>query len=212
MKKLIMAACVVALGTSAFAQSPVSTRLRPNVDYGTYGGPTTAPTDNYGTRHSREPLLGLEGPYRLYGVPDDIAAAEAQQQQTRDAAVEFGRYRRQFTGSTQFWMDDHRTDLAKARYAMDEPMFRALHPPEYYGHGGYLYHTADSVGAEVVWGAGRPVPTANTVPNTVPLTVPGTDDVIAVPTANTRTTSASRMIAGEKPVYDATSSLNGSSH
>jgi hypothetical protein len=212
MKKLIMAACVCALGTSAFAQTPVSARPRPSVDYGMYGGPTAAPADNYSTRHSREPLLGLEGPYRLYGVPDDLTAAEIQQQQIRDAAVEFGRFRRQFNGSTQFWMDEHRTELAKARYAMDEPMFRALHPPEYYGHGGYLYHTADSVGAEVVWGAGRPVPTANTIPNTTPLTVPGTDEVIGVPTARTRTTSATRMIAGEKPVYDATSSLNGSSH
>src|SRR3984957_5555175 len=203
MKKLIMAACVLALGTSAFAQTPVSMRPRPNVDYGMYGGATAAPADNYGTRHSREPLLGLEGPYRLYGVPDDLTAAEMRQQQIRDAAVEFGRFRRQFTGSTQFWMDEHRTELPKARYAMDEPMFRALHPPEYYGHGGYLYHTADSVGAEEGWGAAPPVPTANTIPNTAPLTGPGTDDVIGVPTARTRPTSASRMIAGEKLVYDA---------
>ncbi len=210
MKKLIMAACVVALGTSAFAQTPLSARPRPNVDYGMYGGPSAAPADNYSTRQSREPLLGLYGPYKLYGVPDDLTAAELQQQQVRDAAVEFGRFRRQFTGSTQFWMDEHRTELAKARYAMDEPMFRALHPPEYYGHGGYLYHTADSVGAEVVWGAGRPAPSANTIPNTTSLTVPGTDDVIPVPTASRHTPSTQRMIAGERPVYDATSALNGS--
>jgi HAMP domain-containing protein len=207
MKKLILAACVIALGVPAFGQVPKAVQSRPNVDYGMYGGPVTAPADNYATPREREPLLGLYGPYHLYGVPDDITAAEQRQADVRAAAVEFGQFRRQFTGSTQFWMDHHRTELAKSRFAMDEPMWRAVHPPEYFGHGGYLYNTAESVGAEVVWGAGQPVPTANTVPNTVPLTVPGTDEVIPVPTARARTSSTSRMIAGEKPIYDANSAL-----
>jgi hypothetical protein len=207
MKKLMLAACVVAVGVPAFAQSPQALRTRPNVDYGMYGGPSTAPADSYATPREREPLLGLYGPYKLYGVPDDITAAEMRQADIRAAAVEFGQFRRQFTGSTQFWMDQHRTELAHSRYAMDEPMWRALHPPENFGHGGYLYNTAESVGAEVVWGAGRPVPTANTIPNTVPLTVPGTDEVIPVPTARARSTSASRMVAGERSIYDATSTL-----
>jgi hypothetical protein len=207
MKKLMLAACVVALGVPAFGQTRKALAPRPNVDYGVYGGPSSAPADNYATPREREPLLGLYGPYHLYGVPDDLAAAEQRQAEIRAAAVEFGTFRRQFTGSTQFWMDHHRTELAKSRYAMDEPMWRALHPPENFGHGGYLYNTAESVGAEVVWGAGHPVPTANTVPNMVPLTVPGTDDVISVPTARARSSSTSRMVAGERSIYDATSSL-----
>jgi hypothetical protein len=80
----------------------------------------------------------------MYGVPDEITAADKAREARRDAAVEFGMYRRQFTGSTEFWMDYDRTRLAKVRYSMDESMWSGLHPLYDFGDGGYMYNTAVS--------------------------------------------------------------------
>jgi len=253
MKKLILAACVAALGVpvSAQQQSPppqpqppitnenpgmfsagiaaqpspaaqlgpahqgqvnVQTPAPPpppapdaNTDYGYYGGPTApqsmAPkTQRYG-RSSR----GYDGFYKLYGVPDELTIAEQERDRIRDAAVEFGRFRRQFTGSTQFWMDEHRTELAKSRYAMDEPMWRALHPPEYFGDGGYLYHTAESVGGAVIWGPPQPIMVQNPRPTPVVNTRPVES---TQPASRSHATVVPRVIAADKPIYDAAASLN----
>jgi hypothetical protein len=210
MKKLILAACVAALGVPVYAQAPQAPK--PNVDYGFYGGPTQAPAKTLSpSRTPGRPSDGLNGPYKLYGVPDELNMAEQEQARIREAAVEFGRFRRQFTGSTQFWMDEHRTELAKSRYAMDEQMWRGLHPDEYFGNGGYLYNTAESVGSEVVWGPMRPVVAATAVPAPAPIvnTAPGT---VPVPTARPHTTVAPRVIAGSKPIYDAAASVGAPSN
>jgi hypothetical protein len=266
MKKLILAACVAALGVPAFGQSPQTPPQapttqqqlenkpganfsanwgkdptggnlsgwaqgqdaqqpgatqqsgtvvqnqydapppngQPNVDYGYYGGPSApqsmAPTQRYG-RSDR----GYFGVYKLYGVPDELSMAEQERNRIRDAAVEFGRFRRQFTGSTQFWMDEHRTELAKSRYAMDEPMWRALHPPEYFGDGGYLYNTAESVGSAVVWGPPQPVMVSNPMPTPI-VNTPRVEST--VPASRNHTTVVPRVIAAEKPLYDAAASMN----
>ena len=178
---------------------------QPNIDYGYYGGPTApqsmAPkTQRYG-RSSR----GYDGFYKLYGVPDELTIAEQERDRIRDAAVEFGRFRRQFTGSTQFWMDEHRTELAKSRYAMDEPMWRALHPPEYFGDGGYLYHTAESVGGAVIWGSPQPIMVQNPRPTPVVNTRPVES---TQPASRSHATVVPRVIAADKPIYDAAASLN----
>jgi len=176
-----------------------------NLDYGYYGGPAApqsmAPkTQRYG-RSSR----GYDGFYKLYGVPDELTIAEQERDRIRDAAVEFGRFRRQFTGSTQFWMDEHRTELAKSRYAMDEPMWRALHPPEYFGDGGYLYHTAESVGGAVIWGPTQPIMVENPRPTPLVNTRPVES---TLPASRSHTTVVPRVIAADKPIYDAAASLN----
>jgi hypothetical protein len=245
MKKLILAACVAALGVPVSAQQmaptpqppvpspnaayeggamppavqqqqqqqqqttvnqlpPASTQ--PNIDYGFYGGPSAprslAPTQ----RSSRNPLGGLDGPYKIYGVPDELKIAEDQQNRIREAAVEFGRFRRQFTGSTQFWMDEHRTELAKSRYAMDEPMWRGLHPPEYFGDGGYLYNTAESVGGSVIWGPPQQVPVQN--PNVTPIATSTPPEPAVEPASRRPTTPvAPRVMAGGKRIYNAATSV-----
>jgi len=210
MKKLILAACVAALGYPAYSQEQVPTnpQTKPNIDYGYYGGPP-APAKSLTppTRPSGKPLDGLYGPYRLYNVPDDLKAAELERDRIRDAAVEFGRFRRQFTGSTQFWMDEHRTELAKSRYAMDEPLWRALHPPEYFGSGGYLYNTAESVGSEVIWGPAQPVVAAPAAPAPPPVVNTAPADTTPVPASRRRVTPAPRVMAGDRPLYDATESV-----
>ena len=258
MKKLVLAACVAALGVPAFGQStttppqapttqqqlsnnpgaeftekwgndptggnlsgwpqgqdvqPGATQTRtvvqPNVDYGYYGGPSApqsmAPTQRYG-KSSR----GYDGVYKTYGVPDELSMAEQERDRIREAAVEFGRFRRQFTGSTQFWMDEHRTELAKSRYAMDEPMWRALHPPEYFGDGGYLYNTAESVGGAVVWGPPQPINVNNPKPTATVSTPPVSTTPVesTAPASRNPSTVVPRVIAGEKPIYDASASMN----
>jgi hypothetical protein len=212
MKKLILAACVAAVGIPVSAQQPSTPEApKPNIDYGYFGGPTSAPVKSRSTAPRVTNRSGVSGPYLLYGVPDDLTMAEQEQQRIRDAAVEFGKFRRQFTGSTEFWMDHHRTDQAKARYAMDESLWRAIHPPEAFGDGGYLYHTAPSVGgsflspSEVVYENARPgaAPVVNApAPSVTPAAVEG-----PVPAARPRTSTAPRVIAGSKPVYDAASSV-----
>jgi hypothetical protein len=219
MKKLILAACVVAVGLPAWAQgqpAPKAQPPRPGIDYGYYGGPSNAPSQTSAPSQSQAPgprvryHQGTTGAYEMYGVPDDLTMAEQEQQRIRDAAVEFGRFRRQFTGSTQFWMDQHRTELAHSRYAMDEPMWRSLHPAFEFGDGGYLYDTAVNVGAPVMWTAPRIAQTA--VPATAPLvnavpaeTAPATTPVpVARPN---RSTAPPRVIAGSKPVYDAAAAV-----
>jgi hypothetical protein len=213
MKKLILAACVAALGMPVSAQQPSTPEPpKPNIDYGYYGGPSSAPVKSRSTapRVTNRPGV-VSGPYQLYGVPDDLTMAEQEQQRIRDAAVEFGRFRRQFTGSTEFWMDHHRTDLAKARYAMDESMWRAIHPPEAFGDGGYLYHTAPSVGgaflssSQPVYEDARPV--AAPVVSAPAATVTPAAVEAPVPAVRPRTSTAPRVIAGSKPVYDAASSV-----
>jgi hypothetical protein len=234
MKKLILAACVAALGVPVCAQQapappaqppipsanpgffdggqapaaqqapanvptqPPVPGVVPNVDYGYYGGPS-GPHSMAPTQRSGKSSRGYDGVYKLYGVPDELGMAEQERNRIREAAVEFGRFRRQFTGSTQFWMDEHRTELAKSRYAMDEPMWRALHPSEYFGDGGYLYNTAESVGGAVVWGPPQPIMVNNPKPTATVSTPPvSTAPVTVVP----------RVIAGEKPIYDASASMN----
>jgi hypothetical protein len=203
MKKLILAACVAAVGFPAFGQQPAQP-AGPNVDYGYYGGPTPAPKSLAPpARTSRERLGGLYGPYKLWGVPSDLTIAEQERDRVREAAVQFGRFRRQFTGSTQFWMDEHRTELAVSRYAMDEPMWRALHPPEYFGDGGYLYNTAESVGSEVIWGPPQQITVQN--PRPVVSTSPYATE--PVPASRPQPVVAPRVMAGGKPIYDAAASV-----
>jgi hypothetical protein len=246
MKKLILAACVAALGVPVSAQqapappaqppipnansgffdggqapaapqAPANVQTRPpapgvvpNIDYGYYGGPSAPQSMAPKTQHYGRSNGGYDGVYKLYGVPDELSMAEQERDRIRDAAVEFGRFRRQFTGSTQFWMDEHRTELAKSRYAMDEPMWRALHPPEYFGDGGYLYHTAESVGGAVVWGPPQPVMVNNPRPtasvSTLPVSTPPLEST--VPASRNHTPVVPRVIAAEKPIYDASASMN----
>jgi hypothetical protein len=216
MKKLILATCVAAFGVPVYAQAPMNQPPmnqppKPNIDYGYYGGPS-APAKSLApsTRSPREPLGGQFGPYKLYGVPDELGMAEQERDRIREAAVEFGRFRRQFTGSTEFWMDEHRTELAKSRYAMDEPMWRGLHPQEYFGNGGYLYDTAESVGSEIVWGPSQPVVATQVAPVPAPI-VNTTPAQTPVPTARPHNTVAPRVIAGSKPIYDAAASVGAQS-
>ncbi len=195
MKKLILAACVAGLGLPVCAQEqvPTSPPPKPNIDYEYYGGPTTAPPKSMApsTRPSTKQLDGLSGPYRLYNVPDDLKAAELERDRARDAAVEFGRFRRQFTGSTQFWMDEHGTELAKSRYAMDEGLWRAIHPPEYFGSGGYLYHNAVSVGSEGFnVEHAQPVVAAPAAPAPAPLVNTAPADTTPLPASRQRVTPA----------------------
>ncbi len=211
MKKLILAACVAGLGLPVCAQEqvPTSPPPKPNIDYEYYGGPTTAPSKSLApaTRPSTKNLDGLSGPYRLYNVPDDIKAAELERDRARDAAVEFGRFRRQFAGSTQFWMDEHGTELARVRYAMDEPMWRALHPPEYFGSGGYLYRNNVSVGSDVLGAPAAPVAAVPGAPAAPPVVNTTPADVAPVPASRRPVTPAPRVMAGDKPLYDATEAV-----
>jgi hypothetical protein len=224
MKKLILATCVAAFGVPVSAQqAPAPAPPAPaadlqqappaqaqqsksNVDYGYYGGPTTPPQKSLGSKYSTGPHTGPNGPYKLYGVPDDLSAAELEAARVRDAAVEFGRFRRQFTGSTQFWMDEHRTELAKSRYAMDESMWRSVHPAEAFGPGGYLYHAADFVGSEA-WAPSRPVIAATPARAPAPIVNTPPAEVTPASAAPRTTTPAPRVIAGDKPVYDAAASV-----
>lgn len=112
--------------------------------YSLYGGPTESLGQYPERRGTVPPHFSPINP--IPGVPDDIAAEDQAREVRRNAAVEFGMFRRQFTGSTQFWMDHDRTQLAKARYAMDETMWRSIHPDYDWGDGGYMYNTAASVG------------------------------------------------------------------
>jgi hypothetical protein len=112
--------------------------------YSLYGGPEESRSqypERHGTQSPRFSPL-----YKIPGVPDEITTEDQAREVRRNAAVEFGMFRNQFTGSTQFWMDHDRTRLAKVRYAMDEPMFRSIHPDYDWGDGGYMYNTAASVG------------------------------------------------------------------
>ena len=145
MKRITLIIGTVAMGlatagTALYAQAPSP----PRPGYSLYGGPPDSRSqvpERHGVQNpSTSPL------YKMYGVPDDIAAADKAREQRRDAAVEFGMFRRQFTGSTEFWMDYDRTRLAKVRYAMDEAMWRSIHPHYDFGDGGYMYNTAASVG------------------------------------------------------------------
>ncbi len=142
----------VGVGVAAGAQQPnaaqPSGRTRfhrvpaaqpPHPDYSLYGG-TSTQYESPPTRGVRNEQLGPL--YKLYGVPDEIERLDREREQRRDTAVEFGVFRHQFAGSTQFWMDFDRSRLAKARYAMDEGLWRAIHPAYEFGDGGYLYNTA----------------------------------------------------------------------
>jgi len=144
MKRIALAIGTVALGLGTggtiFAQAPAA----PLPDYRMYGGPP----ESRGVYHERH---GSTSPsfsplYKIPGAPDEITAEDQAREVRRNAAVEFGMFRRQFTGSTEFWMDHDRTRLAKVRYAMDEPMWRSIHPAYDWGDGGYMYNTAASVG------------------------------------------------------------------
>jgi hypothetical protein len=112
--------------------------------YSLYGGPEDS-RSQYPERHSAQ-LPHFSPLNKIPGVPDEITSEDQAREARRNAAVEFGMFRNQFTGSTQFWMDHDRTRLAKVRYAMDEPMFHSIHPDYDWGDGGYMYNTAASVG------------------------------------------------------------------
>ena len=112
--------------------------------YSLFGGPDESRSLHPDRRGSQGPHFSPL--YKMPGVPDEITAQDQAREARRNAAVEFGMFRRQFTGSTEFWMDHDRTRLAKVRYAMDEPMFRSIHPDYDWGDGGYMYNTAASVG------------------------------------------------------------------
>ncbi len=141
MKRIVLAIGTVAMGlvgTAVYGQSTtqdVAPQSRSN--YSLYGGPSRSQNE---TRRTQTPGIGPI--YKMYGVPDDIAAADKAREARRNAAVEFGMYRRQFAGSTEFWMDYDRTRLAKVRYSMDEAMWRSIHPMYEFGDGGYMYNTA----------------------------------------------------------------------
>jgi hypothetical protein len=185
MKRIALAIGTVAMGLATtagtiFAQSPSA----PRGGYSLYGGPPESRSETP-ERHG-VPAPSVSPIYKMYGVPDDIAAADSAREARRNAAVEFGMFRRQFTGSTEFWMDHDRTQLAKARYAMDEPMWRSIHPAYEFGDGGYMYNTAASVGGPQWAGSperviitapepyrAAPVPfVSNAAPAVAPPTVP----------------------------------------
>ena len=120
----------------------------PRPGYSLYGGPS----------ESDYPRPSVTPPHfspidKIPGVPDEITAADKAREARRNAAVEFGMFRRQFTGSTEFWMDYDRTRLAKVRYSMDEPMWHSIHPDYDWGDGGYMYNTAASVGGPQWYGS-----------------------------------------------------------
>src|SRR5580704_15029277 len=154
MRRIALAIGTLALGLGTggtiLAQAPAAplpdsqTATAPLPDYRMYGGPSESRGVYHERRGSRSPSMSPL--YKIPGVPDDIAAEDQAREVRRNAAVEFGMFRNQFTGSTQFWMDHDRTRLAKVRYAMDEPMFRSIHPDYDWGDGGYMYNTAASVG------------------------------------------------------------------
>jgi hypothetical protein len=108
--------------------------------YSLYGG-----EDQYPSRQSVTPPH-FSPVDKIPGIPDEITAANKAREARRNAAVEFGMFRRQFVGSTEFWMDYDRTRLAKVRYSMDELMWHSIHPDYDWGDGGYMYNTAASVG------------------------------------------------------------------
>jgi hypothetical protein len=126
------------------APMPLRTNRSYSHGYSLYGGPEEARSQYPERRGTQSPHFSPL--YKIPGVPDEITAEDQAREARRNAAVEFGMYRRQFTGSTEFWMDFDRTRLAKARYAMDEAMFRSIHPDYDWGDGGYMYNTAASVG------------------------------------------------------------------
>jgi hypothetical protein len=107
----------------------------------------------------------------MYGVPDEITAEQEAREARRNAAVEFGMYRRQFTGSTEFWMDYDRTRLAKARYSMDEPMWRSIHPLYEFGDGGYMYNTATTAIEPLGLGSAARMTITVPEPNTRPVEI-----------------------------------------
>jgi hypothetical protein len=165
MKRIALALGTVAMGLSSTlcAQAPSAERVGGAVPppppvpvavppvtratshgYSLYGGPEESRSQYPERRGIKSEQLGPLVP--LPGVPDEITLEDQAREVRRNAAVEFGMYRNQFTGSTQFWMDHDRTRLAKARYAMDETMFRSIHPDYDWGDGGYMYNTATSVG------------------------------------------------------------------
>jgi hypothetical protein len=165
MRRIALAIGTVALGLGTggtiLAQAPAAplpdsqTPTAPLPDYRMYGGPSESRGVYHERRGSRSPSMSPL--YKIPGVPDDIAAEDQAREVRRNAAVEFGMFRRQFTGSTEFWMDHDRTRLAKVRYSMDEPMWHSIHPPYDWGDGGYMYNTAASVGGPQWSGTGERV-------------------------------------------------------
>ena len=168
MKRISLALGTIALGlagTMAYGQAPA---LRPGYGqapaprpgYSLYGGPSES--------RSQPPVKhGVQSPtispiYKVPGVPDEIDMQDQAREARRDAAVEFGMYRHQFPGSTRFWMDYDRTQLAKVRYSMDEQMFHSIHPAHDWGDGGYMYNTATAASDAQLTGQGERVIT--TVP------------------------------------------------
>jgi hypothetical protein len=140
MKRIVLAIATFAMGITGTGRA-VHAQSLPQPDYSLYGGPPAS--------HSQSQRHGVQTPslgplYKMYGVPDEITAADQAREARRNAAVEFGMFRRQFTGSTEFWMDHDRTRLAKVRYSMDEPMWRSIHSAYDFGDGGYMYNTAAS--------------------------------------------------------------------
>jgi hypothetical protein len=174
MKRIVLAIGTVAMGiagTALFGQSPPQAHPpQPRPDYSLYGGPPSQsqPPERRGTT---TPRIGPV--YKMYGVPDEIGAADKAREARRNAAVEFGMFRRQFTGSTEFWMDYDRTRLAKVRYSMDEAMWRSIHPAYDFGDGGYMYNTAAS--AVAPWGPGPAARMTITTPETNVYQVPIVD-------------------------------------
>jgi hypothetical protein len=86
---------------------------------------------------------------------------------------------------------------------MDEPLWRALHPPEYFGNGGYLYNTAESVGSEVIWGP----PQRIMIENPRPVASTTRTSVQPVPASRRQPVVGPRVVAGGKPIYDAATSV-----
>jgi len=158
----------VILSTPLYAQTSSQTPANSNQsrsNYSLYGGPASQSPSQSRPKGTETPSYGPV--YKMYGVPDDIAAMDAAREARRNAAVEFGMFRRQFKGSTYFWMDVDRTQLARARYAMDEPMWEGIHPGYEFGDGGYMYNTAAipaSPGAQSATGATVGPPATPAVP------------------------------------------------
>jgi hypothetical protein len=135
---------------------PVPSLNRPSSrGYSLYGGPEDSRSQTPERRASQG--MHFSPLYTTPGIPDEITTEDQAREARRDAAVEFGMYRRQFVGSTQFWMDHDRTRLANVRYAMDEAMFRSIHPDYDWGDGGYMYNTAASVGGPQLSGSSNRV-------------------------------------------------------
>lgn len=116
--------------------------------YSEYGGPVS-PLDY---RRELESVHNGNWPYEFLSpqkvrpeAPDEVAEQDRQKAEMRQDAVEYGRYRNLFLGSTRFWLDEDQRWQNRGRFAMGESLWSSIHPPEEF-RAGYQYNPASMVG------------------------------------------------------------------